>query len=341
MGIDKIQNTGALDNQDIYGVEDPGDKLNKIRDAEINKLLCGDGGTNEEIFVGADVTDDINQMLDKMTSDNILNMLQNFTNKYGKNIEDVIASDKNIDKSQREKILSDINKCLYANTIWNKPDSKLNMGFSQNSAGDCFFISSLQAVLATAKGSELLDDIITDNKNGTYTVRFKGTDKEYTVTALEIIHNDKFTEGDTDVKILELAAAKHFLIGIKHGGYKGSALALLTGEKPAKNLIKYLFKFKMEKAEELREIVNNENNAVVAGITIFSFLKLDRNAPYAQFIVPQHEYSVARINDDYVYLRDPRFFDSNNIKDRNHYSFKMPIEDFRKVFSDIQYVSLD
>lgn len=91
--------------------------------------------------------------------------------------------------------------------------------FRQGEAGDCWFL----AVVANLKdlpdhGRGILKETIKNNKNGTYTVNFKGGDgKPITITEEEVQRGTikvkgkdlVLSRGDKDVRILELAANKY------------------------------------------------------------------------------------------------------------------------------------
>ena len=94
----------------------------------------------------------------------------------------------------------------------------------QGRTGDCALIAGVYAFASTEKGSDIIKDAITINKgkDGTvesYTVNFKGINESYTITAKElnketnfdlgrIVTNSKFSAGDKDMALLELAIKK-------------------------------------------------------------------------------------------------------------------------------------
>lgn len=109
--------------------------------------------------------------------------------------------------------------------------------FRQGNTGDCWFLTETKLVSRTPEGAEIIKKSIKNNNNGTFTVTFKGApDKNYSVTEEEIRKSkDKLSEGDKDVRILEIAADKWRLEtqgkSIDKAGSSLEANFLLTGQK--------------------------------------------------------------------------------------------------------------
>ncbi len=115
----------------------------------------------------------------------------------------------------------------------------------QGFVGDCWFMGSVAALADTRP--ELIEKMIKDNANGTYTVTFPGQpDKPYTVKAptnLEMALYARGSQYGTWVSVLEKAAARAFEkekfynkseieVSILNGGTAEEAFALLTGLTP-------------------------------------------------------------------------------------------------------------
>ena len=104
--------------------------------------------------------------------------------------------------------------------------------FEQGTIGDCWVLSGILAVTDTPEGKQLIKDTITDNGDGTYSVKFAGdpSGKTYTVTADDL--NNSNSAGDIDVAILEEAARQYYEENddrdINDGGNK-EFIELLTG----------------------------------------------------------------------------------------------------------------
>lgn len=107
--------------------------------------------------------------------------------------------------------------------------------FSQGKTGDCGFLSTLKALSSNKKYAKKIEKLITDNKNGTYTVVFPDAkDKPYTFSNEEIEAANQYSTGDKDVRILEMAAEKHRVatqgVGLR-AIFPTEARQLLIGEK--------------------------------------------------------------------------------------------------------------
>lgn len=131
--------------------------------------------------------------------------------------------------------------------------------FQQGDAGDCWFLAEIKFVSNTPEGAEIIKNSIKNNNNGTFTVTFKGApNKNYPVTEKEIRKSkDKFSDGDKDVRILEIAADKWRLEtqgkSIDKAGTSLEANFLLTGQK---NTMAYYSSYKNI---DQRTITNDKN----------------------------------------------------------------------------------
>ncbi len=117
-----------------------------------------------------------------------------------------------------ESNLASFNKEFDAN-------GKLDKAAYQGRTGDCVLISGCYALASNEKGNEIINDMITVNKNASgeiesYTVKFKGLDEEYTITDKELKSKTKpklsrllgnfakYAGGDEDMTLIELAFQK-------------------------------------------------------------------------------------------------------------------------------------
>lgn len=94
--------------------------------------------------------------------------------------------------------------------------------FEQGQIGDCWLLSALKSLSFTESGKQILDDAITENKDGSFSVKMNGLGTEYNVSQTEIIqakNNPKYANGDDDVVLLELAFEKA-LKDVQSGKYK-------------------------------------------------------------------------------------------------------------------------
>ena len=107
------------------------------------------------------------------------------------------------------KNIKSVNKKLKIN---GKIDENVIQG---RDTGDCWLIAGINAINATDKGKQIIRNSIIPNQDGTVTVNFAGYGKSYTITQDEInkydtdlnIH-DKYSNGDNDMLVLELAMDK-------------------------------------------------------------------------------------------------------------------------------------
>ena len=227
-----------------------------------------------------------------------------------------------------------MNKCA-AETL--EVNGKIDNDFDQGQIGDCWFLASIAAVRRSPKGQEILDSMITDNKDGTYTVKFKGANKEYVVEACEVLAKDNYASGDLDVRILEIAAEKHRLLGIKYGGNPAGGLELLlgTGDK-WKNLGRnYISKPSHEK---IKELLNNPNVVMTCGIQPFSKLwglivkDIPEDADYKSDVATAHAYAIVGIDDENVHLQNP-WHTSEDIK--------IPLDVFEEYWGSVHYTEIE
>ena len=161
------------------------------------------------------------------------------------------------------------------NRIKNNPDGIIQGGRQGSSAGDCWLLAQMNSMSKTDWGKEALKNAITKDANGNFTLHFKGANKDITVTLDEFKKgqkNSKFSSGDADALLLEIAVEKHFKAeNINSGSIYGNDLAgedslqyLLTGAKGRQT----------NKEEVYKQILlamakSPENNAGIAATYIY------------------------------------------------------------------------
>ena len=280
---------------------------------------------------------DIEKHIKQITSDNIIDVFSHYTKRYGETLLEAIDGEWGLDEQVKTRIKNHLNKCLIQSRYWQslKPNAKLDGDFSQGNVGDCWFLASIAAVKRSPKGQKILDNTIKDNGDGTYTVKFKGADKKYTVTALEIMSKEDYADGDLDARILEIAANKHYLEGI-YGGNPANALELLlgTGDRWINLLRNYSPKPNKEK---IAELLKNPNIVLTASINPLSKLfgivmnSVDDKEKYKEDIAIAHAYAIKAIDDKNIYLINPWYTDK---------TIKIPLNVFDDYWASVHYTEI-
>ncbi len=278
------------------------------------------------------------QHIKQINNENITTVLQNYKNNYGESLLDAINGEWGLDNEVKSRVIKYLNNCCANSPYWqyDKGNAKIDKNFYQGQVGDCWFLSSISAIQRSPKGQAILDDTIKDNKDGTYTVKFKGADKAYTVSALEILSADDFARGDKDVRILELAAEKHYnILGI-YGGNPASAFDLLLGTNKKWQTIAKSFGQKPE-PQEIKKQLKNKNIIMTCGINPCSKLwglivkDIPKDAEYKNDIATAHAYAVCDIDDKNIYLKNPW----NTSK-----TVAIPLDVFDEYWGNVEYTEI-
>ncbi len=118
-----------------------------------------------------------------------------------------------------------------------RPNGKIDQNFSQGHTGDCWLISSIQAVAQTPKGRQILNNSLRVDKAGNTYVTLKGANKTYKITPKELNGATNFSTGDGDVRAIEIAMDRYFkeergvrLRNDLNGNHPQVAFRLLTGK---------------------------------------------------------------------------------------------------------------
>lgn len=151
-------------------------------------------------------------------------------------------------KDEKVKLTKEEKKAIKAaqkaerERIKNTPDGIIQGGKQGSSAGDCWLLAQMNSMSKTDWGKEALQNAITQEKDGSFTVHFEGAKKDIKISQDEFKKaqkNSDFSSGDADALLLEIAVEKHFKAeNINDGSIKGNDLAgedslqfLLTGSK--------------------------------------------------------------------------------------------------------------
>ena len=86
--------------------------------------------------------------------------------------------------------------------------------------GDCALLSALNSLNATEFGRQALKDAITFDSEGNATVNFKGLNEKYTITKADFKNASKYSTGDLESRIFEIAWGKHLTNNNLKGNYQ-------------------------------------------------------------------------------------------------------------------------
>ena len=99
----------------------------------------------------------------------------------------------------------------------NGVNGEIDESVKKGGTGDCWVLTGILSLTATAEGKALIKSSLEIQKNGDVIVNFKGLGYSIRVTAAEIkkhdtddIKNDAFSNGDNDMLVFELAVEKLF-----------------------------------------------------------------------------------------------------------------------------------
>ena len=207
----------------------------------------------------------------------------------------------------------------------NKADSvngEIDRPAYQGRTGDCALIAGVYAFASTEKGYDIIKDAITINKDkdGTvesYTVNFKGINESYTITAKELnketnfdpgrlITNSKYSAGDKDMALLELAIKKCANETTKvdfdkqekklYGIYFTNVNYLFTGEHSNYT----------NPTEFLNKLDNNELSKDTVGLIGFEKKQKVKEIDGDKIkLIKDHAYTITEVTKDTVTLLNP------------------------------------
>ncbi|MCR5260893.1 MAG: hypothetical protein K6C94_03555 [Candidatus Gastranaerophilales bacterium] len=197
----------------------------------------------------------------------------------------------------------------------------------QQSIGDCWVLSAVNALNESEDGKKILSDSIQHNDDGSVTVKLKGLNKEYTYSAEEIIDNKyqspnkHYATGDTDMNLFEKAIGDYRQELIASGDYKpnGRDLSRTAGDEatvddPLKGgqideAIYYITGLTPEyvgeangKPDKVEKMLNTYNKDHDKYVMTVSFQEDD---PNITGIIDHHAYNISNVDDENVYIVNP------------------------------------
>ncbi len=285
---------------------------------------------------------DIEKHIKQITPLNVVEILENYNENCGETLLDAINGEWGLNKSVKQRLIQHLNDCLKKSVFWQgyKGNTKIDEFMNQTTNGDCWFLGTIAAIACNPKGLEILNKTIKETSDGDYIVKFKGCNKSYKVTPIEIFSMG-YSMGswnERDLITLEVAAKKHYnILGID-GGTTAEAMDLLLGTKDKWKNYARVFRSTHDNEEELKRLIKDPNTIVTTSTSPKT--KVNKDKEYAEDIISRHAYAVIDIDDSYVYLKNPWHADElTEIRDKR--TIKIPINEFLNIFENVQYVTLN
>lgn len=232
------------------------------------------------------------------------------------------------------------------------PNGKIDKDFSQGPTGDCWFLAAVKTIMSNPYTAKLLNDQISIDKNGNVTVNLVNVDKSYTFTTEEIVRENTLSNGDMDVRALEMAVKKYLdenpisLNGIMHtirmddnnieGGVPNYAYEILIGRGGILNETNFSQKLILTESF-IDNYITNGKYLLSVGSSNFlrgeesDFEVEDENGTMHK-LHRMHAYAVAGADNEFVYVINP--WDSA-------VKLKVPRDKFVDFFGQASVCSVD
>ena len=306
----------------------------------------------------------LNKLVSGLQKFNNVNSVNNYDLYYGFKvaINEFLNAKNKKEESITQKKLLDIIECTNnrfpdeASEVTGKANGKIDKDFKQGYTGDCWLLAAIKSISMKEKGQKVLNDSIKIDKNGDVIVTLKGGHKSYKFTQKEIAVRTDLSQGDMDVRAIEMAVDQY----IKDMGYgdltnysfsidgnhETFAYKLLLGTFSAYDSEeKCKQEIEMNKNQFYRGQINNikfdnkkidsfnDKNKIfcVSTHTMKKDVKLSSDDESSAILTHNHAYSVLKSDKKFVYLINP--WDSSNI-------FKITREQFIWFFDNCYEVIL-
>ena len=300
----------------------------------------------------------LNKLVSGLQKFNNVNSVNNYDLYYGFKVainEFLNAKNKKEESIAQEKLL-DIIECTNnrfpdeASEVAEKVNGKIDKDFSQGNTGDCWLLAAIKSISLKEKGQKVLTNSIKVDKNGNVTVTLKGGHKSYKFTQKEIAARTDLSQGDMDVRAIEMAVDQYIkdmgygdLTNYKfsiNGNHETFAYKLLLGtfdtyaleEKRKQENMMNINQFYSGEVNKIKfdnkkiDSFNDKNKIFcVSTHTMKKDVKLSSDSDSSAILTCNHAYSVVKSDKKFVYLINP--WDSSK-------TFKITREQFIKFFDN-------
>ncbi|MCR5266611.1 MAG: hypothetical protein K6E29_08495 [Cyanobacteria bacterium RUI128] len=164
-----------------------------------------------DIINDAQLSDEDKNICKKHIVDNLIAYAET-NNIYCKDIkEDINAHMDNpsLFNIDYRRLISRLNSIQHTEPV-SEPNGDFDVDYTQGGTGDCWLISGIKAILNREGGKDVLKSLLTvDKENRTITVKFPNVDKAYVISFDEISQSTHLATGDGDIRALEIAVDRY------------------------------------------------------------------------------------------------------------------------------------